>query len=292
MSAQSESTAPTKPSKTRRSIFIDVDGTLIDHRGRIPDSAKEAVLAASANGHWVFLCTGRSRPELWDDITDLGFDGMVAGAGAYAAVGDVELLHRHLDAHQIDQVGDYFDSRGIAYVFEGAYGLFGTGRFRDQLENKIGDEISDPGELAAMRRGILSFMDRIEIDPRPRRPVSKALFMFEGGTTFDEIRAELSEFHIIGSSMPSYGYYSGEMQMVGVHKAAGMQAVLAHLGLAREEAIAIGDSDNDIEMLGYAGLGIAMGNATARVKEVAHEVTASVREDGLHQALARHGLIS
>lgn len=277
---------------TGRSIFIDVDGTLIDHHGTIPDSAKDAVRAASANGHWVFLCTGRSRPQLWPAITDLGFDGLIGAAGAFAAVGDTELVHQHLNADQIARVADFFEGRGIAYTFEGAYGLFGTQTFRDQLESKVREEYPEPGRLDGMRRSILSFIDHLEVDPRPTRKVSKAMFMYEGDITFDEIRDGLPDFHIIGSSMPSYGYYSGEMQMRGVHKAAGMEAVLQHLGLAREDAVAIGDSDNDVEMLGYAGLGIAMGNATPRIKEVADEVTASVNEDGIAKALTRHGLIS
>ncbi|MFT3877381.1 MAG: HAD family hydrolase [Propioniciclava sp.] len=291
MHEQPHDAAPATRPRTGRSIFIDVDGTLIDHHGHIPDSAKAAVRAASANGHWVFLCTGRSRPELWPEITDLGFDGMVAGAGAFAAVGDTELLHQHLDADQINRLADFFTGQGIAYTFEGAYGLFGTRTFRDQLVSKIAEEYPDPDRLAEMRRGILSFIDRLEDDPRPTRPVSKAMFMFEGGITFDEIREELSDFHIIGSSMPSYGYYSGELQMVGVHKAAGMEAVLNHLGLDPADSVAIGDSDNDVEMMGYAGLGIAMGNATPRIKEIADDITASVTEDGIAKALLRHGLI-
>ena len=70
----------------RRAVFLDVDGTLVDYSGRIPASARHAVRAARANGHLVFLCTGRSRSELWPDVTDIGFDGLVGGAGAYVEV--------------------------------------------------------------------------------------------------------------------------------------------------------------------------------------------------------------
>ena len=71
----------------RRAVFLDVDGTLVDYSGRIPASARHAVRAARANGHLVFLCTGRSRSELWPAVTDIGFDGLVGGAGAYVEVG-------------------------------------------------------------------------------------------------------------------------------------------------------------------------------------------------------------
>ncbi|HET9127699.1 MAG TPA: HAD hydrolase family protein, partial [Propionibacteriaceae bacterium] len=72
---------------TPRSVFLDVDGTLVDETGQIPESARGAVREARANGHRVFLCTGRSLAELWPEILDIGFDGLVAAAGAYVEVG-------------------------------------------------------------------------------------------------------------------------------------------------------------------------------------------------------------
>ncbi|MFT3877380.1 MAG: HAD family hydrolase [Propioniciclava sp.] len=276
----------------RRAIFIDVDGTLIGRDGRVPGSARDAIREARARGHLAFLCTGRSGAKLWDEVTEVGFDGMVAASGAYAEVGGVELFHRSMSAEQIDRAADFFDAHGVDYGFEGLTGVFGTRAFRDQLESKVHEQYPDAVRLAEMRRGILSFLNRIDIDPRPRREVSMARFMFEGGITFDEIRAELTGFRVVASSMPYYGYHSGELLMPDVHKATAMQVVLAHLGLSSAVAVALGDSDNDLEMLAYAGLGIAMGNAPQHVKDAADEVTASVGEDGLRLALARHGLIS
>jgi hydroxymethylpyrimidine pyrophosphatase-like HAD family hydrolase len=81
------------------------------------------------------------------------------------------------------------------------------------------------------------------------------------------------------------------MMMPGVHKASGIDVLLAHLGLDRADAIAIGDSHNDLEMLAHAGVGIAMGNAPEVVRAVADEVTAAVDADGVRLAFLRHGLI-
>ena len=76
-----------------------------------------------------------------------------------------------------------------------------------------------------------------------------------------------------------------------MHKASGIEQVTEHLGIARRDTLAIGDSDNDLEMLRHAGVGIAMGNAPDAVKAIADEVTGRVDEDGLHAAFVRHGLI-
>jgi hydroxymethylpyrimidine pyrophosphatase-like HAD family hydrolase len=74
---------------TRKAVFLDVDGTLIDDYGRVPDSAVRAVREARRNGHLVFLCTGRSMVELSPGVLDVGFDGFVVASGAYVQVGSV-----------------------------------------------------------------------------------------------------------------------------------------------------------------------------------------------------------
>ena len=56
-------------------IFIDVDGTLVDYENNLPDSAVEAIRLARKNGHKVYICTGRSRAEVYQSIWDIGLDG-------------------------------------------------------------------------------------------------------------------------------------------------------------------------------------------------------------------------
>ena len=63
-------------------IFIDVDGTLVDYDGNIPGSAVKAIRAARANGHRVYISTGRSKAEVYQDIWDIGLDGMIGGNGS------------------------------------------------------------------------------------------------------------------------------------------------------------------------------------------------------------------
>ena len=68
-------------------------------------------------------------------------------------------------------------------------------------------------------------------------------------------------------------------------KAVGIESVLRHFGLDRSECIAFGDGGNDIEMLEYCGIGVAMGNADDTVKQHADHVTTSVDDEGIEQAL-------
>ena len=64
-------------------IFIDVDGTLVDYENKLPQSAVKAIRQARSNGHKVYICTGRSRAEVYPEIWAIGLDGMIGGNGAY-----------------------------------------------------------------------------------------------------------------------------------------------------------------------------------------------------------------
>ena len=64
-------------------IFLDVDGTLTGYDNGIPDSAKKAIRMTREKGNRVYLCTGRSRAEIYQEIWDIGVDGLIGGNGSY-----------------------------------------------------------------------------------------------------------------------------------------------------------------------------------------------------------------
>lgn len=63
----------------KKIIFLDVDGTLVDYENRLPDSAVDAIRKARKNGHRVYICTGRSKAEVYQNLWDIGLDGMIGG---------------------------------------------------------------------------------------------------------------------------------------------------------------------------------------------------------------------
>jgi hydroxymethylpyrimidine pyrophosphatase-like HAD family hydrolase len=81
------------------------------------------------------------------------------------------------------------------------------------------------------------------------------------------------------------------MSIPGVHKAAGIEVLLEHLGLSRDDTVAFGDSLNDLEMLAFARTGVAMADAHPAVKAVADAVTGAPDDDGIHAGFAALGLI-
>ena len=75
-------------------VFLDIHGTLVDYELRVPASAVQAVRAARAHGHEVYLTTGRSRAEIYPELWDIGFDGLIGGNGMYIERAGVVLADR------------------------------------------------------------------------------------------------------------------------------------------------------------------------------------------------------
>lgn len=71
----------------RKLIFFDIDGTLLSHLGSPSPLVGEAIRSARARGHRAFLCTGRNLPIIGPELLNIGFDGLIASAGAYVEAG-------------------------------------------------------------------------------------------------------------------------------------------------------------------------------------------------------------
>lgn len=275
----------------RKAVFLDVDGTLINDFGYVPVSAAEAIRAARTNGHLVFLCTGRSMVELPPDLLDIGFDGFVLAAGAFVQVGSDVLTHRRLTPEALHHVADYFEVHGGGYYFQANDGIYATPAARDLLGRIVTEAVVGDPAFDDLDHGLLGYIDTINVDTDPYvLPITKAIY-FDARATFDEIRTEFTDFDIVPTSVTVFGTQAGEMMIPGVHKAAGIDVVLAHTGIYRADTIAIGDSYNDLEMLAHVAVGIAMSNAPQAVKDIADEVTTTPDEDGILLALERHGLV-
>jgi hydroxymethylpyrimidine pyrophosphatase-like HAD family hydrolase len=118
--------------------------------------------------------------------------------------------------------------------------------------------------------------------------------MADTGTAAERVVTEFEtvfgpECEICRNSIP--GMLGGEVTEKGVHKGAAVELVARHYGAAREDVIAFGDSDNDRTMLECAGIGIAMGNGDAGLKQIADDVADSVGNTGLAKAFRKYGLV-
>ncbi|MGL4790164.1 MAG: HAD family hydrolase, partial [Anaerotignaceae bacterium] len=100
-----------------------------------------------------------------------------------------------------------------------------------------------------------------------------------------------NNFDVTAMSFGKMSEDCGEITCAGINKAFGMKKVLEYYGMDREDSIAFGDGPNDFEMLEFANVGVAMGNAIPQLKEVADMVTTSVMEDGIKNGLEKLNLL-
>lgn len=276
----------------RKAIFLDVDGTYVNDRGVVPDSARRAVVAARANGHQVFLCTGRAVSELWDDVMDAGFDGVIASAGGYVELDGEVLLHRSIPVADVRRVVEFFDSHGIDFYLEANSGLYGSRNSKARLRELVFGGVTDESVLAELERGLGPFIDLLVVDQElVRADINKVSFL-DSEVPIERVRAEFAgTLTVIPATVPMFGPNSGEMSIPGVHKASAIELLLAHAGIGREDTIAYGDGHNDLEMITFVQTGVAMGNALPGLKAAADVITGGPDEDGIYTSFVALGLI-
>ena len=100
----------------KKIIFLDIDGTLMDFDGQLPESAREALCQARAVGHRLVLCTGRVKAQIYPELLAMDFDGIIASAGAYVECDGQEIYHHIVDREQLGRAVDYFEQNGTWYV--------------------------------------------------------------------------------------------------------------------------------------------------------------------------------
>lgn len=277
----------------KKVIFIDVDGTLINDNGVVPKSTEVAIQKARANDHLVFICTGRSKAELFPEILDIGFDGIIGSAGGYIEIGETILFHEQVKKEDVQHLVTFFTEHGIDFYLESNGGLFAGGNCKKHIQAIIENLIVEkPEAKEEIEKGIQPFHDiLIEGEDLCREDINKISFL-GSDIPFEVIRKEFeSKFTVIPSTVEFFGDNSGELSIPGIHKATAIEKLLQHLKVSKDDTFAYGDSYNDLEMLEFVQHGIAMGNAKEVVKKAADDITDSHDEGGIYNSFKKYGLI-
>lgn len=271
-------------------IFLDIDGTIINEKGFIPQSAIDAIACAKANGHRIFVNTGRGKKEIPTQLQKLALDGMVAASGCYVEAEGEILLNTYMKLEDVEELIDYFEKYDIVYIVSADGNLYGTpSHVADQTECMRIFAGETKGGLDVLR----SFLDSMHVvrDPRKVEKVNKLLF-YHSPVPLAQIKQKFGgRMNVVAGSYTHIMGECGEINDKSISKAVGIQKIVDHYGLSVEDTFAFGDGENDLEMIRFAGTGVAMGNADDCVKEAADYVTAPVGEDGLYQAFLHFGLI-
>jgi Cof subfamily protein (haloacid dehalogenase superfamily) len=273
-------------------LFFDIDGTLVGFDGKIPESTYRALDMAKSNGHKIFICTGRSKCQIYDYLIEYGFDGIVAATGAYVEYEGKIIRQDTIGTEHIGKLIEYLENEKIPYCFQAAKHPIADPDKIDIMSKIIDEQLraSTRKDKPNVFRDTLLATD-LRTNPEKYAYAEKAIY-FGATKTVKEIQSDLAPyFEVTASSFEKPDDTSGEVTVAGINKASGMKVIGEYLGYTREDMIAFGDGPNDIDMLEYASIGIAMGNAGAVAKASADLVTEPIGEDGIFNALRKLNLI-
>ena len=264
----------------RKTIFLDIDGTLMNFWGQLPESAEIALKKAKEKGHRLVLCTGRTKAEIYPKLLNMNFDGIIAAAGAYVECDGKEIYRHVVTPDKLARVVDCFENNGVIYTLQTGQGLVMTKESRERFFKHF----LDAGLTEKQIYEVMVSDVTIENDPRIRTDVEKLAY-YESAVLVEDIQKELGDyFRVEGASYGSDTVNNGEVTCSGETKATGMARYLSYAGEVRENTIGVGDGPNDMEMLAFTGFAVAMGNAKQQIKTIADYITSDVDQDGLYKA--------
>jgi len=254
-----------------RLVALDVDGTVVAAHSEVRPRVVEAILRTVAAGATVVLATGRSVDELGVIVGALGL------SSGYSVCSNGAVLARYTPEVEIDEVTT-FDAREAALLL------------REELPSAIvavevpgfGYHVTDlfpAGEIHGRQQ--LTDWANLRFDR-----VTRVIFR-DPAATADDFVALAGSLDFAGLNL-CVGYKAWlDIGPAGTSKGSALAGITSRLGLRPADVLAVGDGRNDVEMLTWAGRGVAMGNAPADVRLLADDITAPVEQDGLAIELER-----
>lgn len=262
-------------------IASDVDGTLLDADENVSRRTRGAVRAAVEAGALFVLATGRPPRWVHPVVDALGFAPMSVcanGAVIYDPATDRIISSRTLS---VDELGELAE---IATRVIPGSGLAVERVGRSAHDAATPQFVSSPGYEHAW---LNPDNTEVSVEDLLAAPAVKLLIRKAGARSSD-MAAELAK-HVGLQGDITYSTNNGLIEVVplGISKATGVAEVARPHDITAEDVVAFGDMPNDIPLLRWAGLGVAMGNAHPEAVEAADEVTAPNTEDGLARVLER-----
>lgn len=255
-----------------KAVFFDVDGTLVSHKSKsIPDSAKQALITLRKKGIKVFLSTGRHIRELKNMPTnEVEFDGYILLNGQLGLDENQNIVFSNaFSKEDVDGLLDIFYKKEYPFVLVNAEGHYMN--YINEFVEIAMEGVSTPIPPIREYQGEDLYQATVFVLPEEDENFSKKLPR--------------------GCKMARWGTHGADIIATEGGKAVGMKFFSELLGILPEEMMAFGDAQNDIDMIEYAGIGIAMGNGEECLKQIADYVTSDVDENGVFNALRNYNLL-
>lgn len=262
---------------TKKLIFFDVDGTIIDGAGCIPPSAVQAIQTARRQGTLCIVNTGRPYSHIDPAVKGIGFDGYICSCGQHIVLGDAVVHHAAFPAPLCREIATLSRQCNVDTVYEGEDGIW------FDLTHPPVPAVADTMEQFSLRGFDIG------------RSTDVPGFSFDKFCVFVHPDSKVEPLVQLVAPHCTVIYREGDMLEIilkDYSKEVGLKKVIQLLDIPLACCYAIGDSTNDLPMLTCVPHSIAMGNAPDEVRAVVEYVTAPLDADGLAKALAHFGLFT
>ena len=260
-------------------LVLDLDGTLTNNYKEITPKTKEALMQAQAKGVRVVLASGRPTYGITPIANELmltnhgGFILAFNGGKIIDYTSRETVFEQTIGKPEVEALYNAADKAGLAILSYQDYGIVTTQKDNNYVEHE-----------AFINKLPVTQCDNFVEDLQ--YPINKCLIVGDP-TPLHELELQLSK-DLFGQVevYRSAGFFL-ECVPPGVDKAKSLERLLAMVNIDKDDVIAVGDGFNDLSMIEYAGLGIAMGNAPGEVKSRANFVTSSNDEDGVAKVIEK-----
>ncbi|MGX7327974.1 HAD-IIB family hydrolase [Enterococcus bulliens] len=278
--------------KTIKAIFFDIDGTLLTSQGHIRQSTRQAIETAQSQGIFCGVATGRAPFEIERLIKDLPIDVCVSYNGSLVEMAEVSIYERTFSTERLEELAVFMAKQKKQIIFETKTQKIGSWSIRVGHKRPFSTWLPLLSKWLPLEQTgrLLSYFKTKNVPKKIQRLLSSQEKVYQCvvlTTTKEEIRLLQLDYVDVLRSNP----YSVDIVPKDGNKIVGIQMFGRFTNISLEEIMVFGDHENDMGMLQAAGIGVAMGNASPRVKAVADYVTKSNQDDGICEAMEHFGLL-
>jgi Cof subfamily protein (haloacid dehalogenase superfamily) len=258
-------------------IALDVDGTLINNQYQITERTIHTIKEVHRKGARVVLCTGRGPASTLPLLKLLGLEGTVIthnGAATVESAGS-KIIHQFaFHMKLLPMFVDYCRTNSIHFDVNTAFELY-IEHLTDVAREMYKKFLVNPNQI----QDVMNINDQIV-----------KISIYSKGEMLDQLTIDWPDMGNRELKIIRSGENFIDVMHPLANKGSALRVLAEDWGIAASEIIAIGNYYNDLEMLEFAGLGIAMDNSPEDMKRKADAVTASNDEDGVHLALQKYCL--
>ncbi len=255
-------------------ICLDLDGTLLNSESKVNPLDRKAINKCIDNKVRIAISTGKSYGCVYRIIRDLGLKGFQVASNGAAVIneGQKPVWTNKIPRNIYISLISYLREKNRSFVVHHL-----DGHIYCEESNQYLKDISNTGEIITRTENVLD-----------QRIAGEVLMLTYDGKADDEVHKRLIDLFNGKLNIRTGAPFRMDVYSIKAGKSNAIRKILKMYGISREELMAVGDSENDIEMINLAGLSIAMGNSPDSVKSIADFVVADNNNNGVSEAINKY----